>query len=164
MNSEQSRACDDLETDLSILFEETLPAVDDVTVARMAARAANIPASPKRLFDRWVWVAAPLAAGLALLALGIPGPAAEERPLSDAVHQTASTRTVPMRDRSAKRPGVEGLELEGDVDDLTVAIGVYLDMGLDGDTLGFDGFQGEHESIGDEEMLRLTRELLRQGS
>ena len=49
-------------------------------------------------------------------------------------------------------------------EELRLAMGTYLDLDLEGDDLDLDNWEGDSEGLSEEELLRATKDLLRNGS
>lgn len=166
-----------LEMDVGELFAASTEDPNDVQLSRMAARAASVSSEGGSL-----WRMAYLGlAGAGILALTLVLATGDSDPPTDAPNEANVTvlaaekeppagnndRLVPVLPASGHR-----LRLPAELDDLRtedqagrveVAMGTYLDMGLEGDGLGFDDWEAEGNGLSEDAMLRLMDDLVKRG-
>jgi hypothetical protein len=166
-----------LEMDVGALFEASTEEADEVQLSRMAARAGSLGPRP---WSNW-HVASLGLAGAGMLALVLILTNGRESSPSEKTQkvQIASTDGEPdavAAEVSALTPpppaSAGGIRLpaelaevgtQKDAEAMNVAMATYLDMGLDGDELGFDDWEAEMDGLGEDEMLRLLDELVTRG-
>ena len=168
-----------LERDIGALFDATAPGTEDIRMGRIAARAAEGKRRP-------LWAIRFAAIGLTCAAIVagvivVGGDESKTAPSAadEKVEQTQVTQASPetvLRDEevvveksftpSQRRLAPEIDDLGEGVNDeqVRLAMGTYLDLDLDGDDLDFEDWDGGSEGLSEEELLRVTKDLLRNGS
>ena len=182
-NGHDFEGMEELEREIGSLFDATAPELDAMQMNRIAARASE---SKRR--NRWMIYASAFgvacAAMVAVLVVGggkttSPANAVEEKVEQTHVAQVSSAPrhlqdqvvVRPAEERVSESPSHRRLAPElgelGDgvnAEEVRLAMGTYLDLDLEGDDLDFDNWEGDSEGLSEEELLRATKDLLRNGS
>jgi hypothetical protein len=176
-----------LEAEVGHLFEVSAHALDDVQLSRIAARAAEV--KPRNSWLPRLMGAGALCTGLLLgvmvLNVEMDRIETQERVVAVQSVQTAVTPTVGA-DNAVKRVtslGRDAKEANGltagagqrlepdfgdfgndvDEDEVQLAMGTYLDIAYEGGELDFEDWDGDTEGLTEEELLQVTRDLVRNG-
>jgi hypothetical protein len=166
-----------LEMDVGALFAASSDEPNDVQLSRMAARAASVSAEGGRM-----WRMATLGlTGAGVLALTLVLTNGDNDPSTDAPNEANVAVLAAEKEPAAvkKDPLVpiqpasgHTLRLPAELDEVRtedeagrveVAMGTYLDMGLDGDGLGFDDWEAEGDGLSEDAMLRFMDDLVKRG-
>ena len=181
-NGHDFKGMEELEREIGSLFDATAPEFDPMQMNRLAARA-----SESKGRNRWMIYASTLgvacAAMVAVLVVGgwkttSSSHAVEEKVEQPHVAQVSSASmhtqdevaVLPAEERMSVSPSQRRLPPElgelGDgvnAEEVRLAMGTYLDLDLDGDDLDFENWEGDSEGLSEEELLRATKDLLRNG-
>jgi hypothetical protein len=176
-----------LEAEVGHLFEVSADALGDVQLSRIAARAAAVkPRSTwlPRLVGAGA-VCTGLLLGVMVLNVEMDRTITEERVVAVQSAQTevtskvgaeATIRRVTSLARNAKEtdgltagtaqrlePDFGDFGKDVDEDEVQLAMGTYLEMAYEGDELDFENWDGDAEGLTEEELLQMTRDLVRNG-
>jgi hypothetical protein len=176
-----------LEGEVGHLFEVSAHALGDVQLSRIAARAAEV--KPRNTWLPRLIGAGAVCTGLLLgvMVLNIERDRTmtQERVVAVQSVQTPMMPTVGA-DNTVKRMtslGRDAKDVNGltagagqrldpdfgdfgndvDEDEVQLAMGTYLDIAYEGDELDFDDWDGDTEGLTEEELLQVTKDLVRNG-